>query len=283
VTDLWSVGVGARYWTYNMRDGTAVFDRLGFPPAFTEPARYDAERYGVFFQTEYRIGGSPGSVGTTPSAPSPPANWTGVYAGGNLGGGFSNSRVSDPFGSTDYGASTNEAGFGDKIHAPGPIAGGQIAANWQMGHWVVGAEADADWSDMRGDGTCFSGLGGMDCQQYGQAMFDVAARGGFAWERSWLYAKAGAAWASTRYDIWGDTNYAFYDNGGSTRLTGGWLVGAGLEYALSDKWSASLEYDHVGLGSATPSFPGMPVLAAQSISVGSSVDTVKVGLSYKLF
>lgn len=283
VTDSWSVGVGARYWAYNMRDGKVGFDFLGFPPVFTEPARYNAERYGVFFQTEYRIGGSPGSVGAIPSTPSTPANWTGVYAGGNLGGGFSNSRLSDPFGPTSSGGSTNFAGFGDKIHAPGPIAGGQIAANWQTGNWVIGAEADADWSDMRNDGTCFSGLGGMDCQQSGRALFDVALRGGFAWDRSWLYAKAGAAWASTRYDVWGDSYYAYYGNGGPTKLTGGWLVGAGLEYALSDKWSTSLEYDHVGLASTSPSFVGVPVLSGQPISVRSSVDAFKVGLNYKLF
>ena len=283
ITDSWSVGVGARYWAYNMRNGTVGFDFLGFPPVFNEPIRVNAERYGVFFQTEYRIGGSPGAVGTTPAAPSTPANWTGVYAGGNIGGGWSNSRFSDPFGPTSRGIGLNYARFGDKIHAPGPIAGGQIAANWQTGHWVIGAEADADWSDMRNDGTCFSGLGGMDCQQYGQALFDVAARAGFAWDRSWLYGKAGAAWASTRYDVRGDSYYASYGNGCSTKLTAGWLLGAGLEYALSERWSSSIEYDHVALGSTAPSFPGVPVLSGEPISIRSSVDTFKVGLNYKLF
>ena len=283
VTDAWSVGVGARYWAYNMRDGKVGFDFLGFPPVFNEPARYNAERYGLFFQTEYRIGGSPGSPGPAPSTPLAPANWTGVYAGGSLGGGLSNSHWSDPFGPTTSGGATNLAGFGDKIHAPGPVAGAQIAANWQTGNWVIGGEAEAAWSDMRNDGTCFSGLGGMDCQQHGQALYDVALRGGFAWDRSWLYAKAGAAWASTRYDVWGDSFYASYGNGGSTKLTGGWLAGAGLEYALSDKWSASLEYDHVGLAAATPSFPGVAPLAGQPISVRQSLDEFKVGLNYKLF
>ena len=283
VTDAWSVGVGARYWAWNMKNGTTTFDFLGFPPNFQEPARYSAERYGVFFQTEYRIGGAPGAIGTAASTPQPQANWTGVYAGGQLGGGWSDSRWSDPFGATTSGGSTNFPGFGDTPRSTGPLGGAQIAANWQTGHLVVGVEGEADAADLRGDDTCFSGIGGVNCQQLVGSQFDLAARAGFAWDRSWLYAKAGGAWASTRDNVWGDSYYASYGNGGSTKLASGWLLGAGLEYALSDKWSTLVEYDHLGLGSTTPSFAGVALVSAQPISVRQSVDEFKVGLNYKLF
>jgi opacity protein-like surface antigen len=282
LTNSWSVGVGARYWAWNTRDGSVDFVFPGIPQ-FTEPARYNSERYGVFVQSDYRFGDATPLTPEGSADAEAPANWTGLYVGGHLGGGFSNANWADPFGPTSIGGNVNFAGFGDTTHAAGPLAGAQIGANWQTGHWVIGAEAGADWADLRGENTCFSGLGGINCQQVINSVFDLAARGGLAWDRSLIFAKAGGAWTSTHYNLYGDTFYLSLGTGSASAITAGWLLGGGLEYALSDEWSTLVEYDHIGGVNAAPSFPTVAVLNTAHIGVSQSVDMFKLGLNYKLF
>jgi len=283
VTDNWSIGAGARYWAWNMPTGSNVFEFLGLPPGLPEPhepARFNAERYGVFAQSSYRWGDTTHAATSAPEH-GKPVDWMGIYIGGHLGGGFSDAKWSDPFGPTTVAGSTNFAGFGDKTHATGALGGAQIGVNWQTGHWVIGAEASGDIADLRGENTCFSGLGGINCQHTVNGDFDLAARGGFAFDRALLFAKAGGAFTSTRYKLYGDTNWLSLGSGGSDRLSAGWLVGAGIEYKLNAKWSTSLEYNHIGL-SQNVSFPTVATVGAAPIGIKQSLDTFKVGLNYKL-
>ena len=51
VTDAWNVGIGARYWAWNTQTGIETFNFLTNPAANAlEPARFTAERYGVFLK-----------------------------------------------------------------------------------------------------------------------------------------------------------------------------------------------------------------------------------------
>src|SRR5712692_3304518 len=71
-------------------------------------------------------------------APAPIAayDWTGIYIGGHVGAGFSYRDWS--FGD----GSISEAGNAAMI-------GGQIGFNYQVGKWVMGAELDASWGNMK--------------------------------------------------------------------------------------------------------------------------------------
>jgi opacity protein-like surface antigen len=285
LSNNWSVGAGARYWAWNMQTGSTTFDFLGSPAMGEEPSRYNLERYGFYLQTAYHFGDLPSGAKDSSGAAAvdAPRNWTGAYVGGNLGGGFSNARWSDPFGATIVSGSTNFAGFGDSTHATGPLAGVQVGANWQTGKWVAGIEAEGDWTDMRGENTCFSGLGGLNCQHLVNSTFDLAARGGFAWDNSLLYTKIGGAGASTSYNLRGDT-HGLKLGDGSANITGaGLLIGLGIEYALSDKWSTKFEFDRVALAGATPAFPSVAIVNTQRISVNESLNTIRLGLNYKIF
>src|SRR5262249_29190711 len=80
-----------------------------------------------------------------------PFSWTGIYIGGNAGAGW---------GDTDWtfvdtvppGHTPIPAGFAEGSHrVSGGLAGGQIGANWQIGHWVLGGELKWDWADLSGD------------------------------------------------------------------------------------------------------------------------------------
>ena len=78
-------------------------------------------------------------------------NWTGLYAGGHIGGGWSNDHWSDTFGSAPSGlGATNIAGFGDTTHATGPLAGGQVGFDLQKANAVFGVQADASALNMVG-------------------------------------------------------------------------------------------------------------------------------------
>ncbi len=288
ITDAWNIGVGGRYWAWNMNTGTSGFNFLTTPASNgVEPSRYSTERYGMFVQTSYHWGDTTRAT-TGSGAPTnavvmtAPMNWTGFYVGGHLGGGWSDDRWSDPFGSTvGAGGFINVAGFGDQTHATGPLGGGQIGANWQTGPWVLGVQADASAADMRGENTCFSGLGGINCQHTVNSLGTISGRVGYAWDRSLAYVKGGGAWTDTTYDLLGNTG-ALTLGTGSTNLTEwGWTLGGGLEYALTNHWTALAEYDHIGMGSVTVPFPTVATVNTQSISVKQTVDLFKLGVNYK--
>jgi opacity protein-like surface antigen len=72
-------------------------------------------------------------------APYPPPaalyNWTGLYFGAHVGGGFGNSSFSDPAGPGIYGGN---------VRTPTGLAGVQLGFNWQVPNtqWVLGTEAE---------------------------------------------------------------------------------------------------------------------------------------------
>jgi len=209
-------------------------------------------------------------------------SWTGIYAGGYLGGGKSGDRWSDPFGPTPGPTATNLPGFGDTINATGPLGGVQVGVNWQSGALVLGVQADAGLAHLRGENTCFSGLGGINCARNVNSLETVTGRAGFAWGRSLVYAKGGAAWTNDTFTLDANTNGFLALGTGTTKLnTQGWIEGGGVEYALTDHWSALVEYDHITLPSAVIPFPTVAVINGQTISVRQGIEVMKVGVNYK--
>jgi opacity protein-like surface antigen len=287
ITDHWNVGVGGRYWAWNTRTGPAQFvygDSIAAPS--DDSGRFDTERYGVFVQMGYHWGDTTPADASMPiKAPivaTAPMNWTGFYIGGHLGGGWSDGDWSDPFGTSPSGPGHfNVAGFGDTTHAIGPLGGGQVGANWQTGPWVFGVQADASAADLRSNNTCFSGLGGINCQHIVDSLGTLTGRVGFARDRSLIYAKAGGARTDTTYNLDGNSNGNTLGTGSTTMVAGGWTVGAGLEYAFTDNWTTLFEYDHIGIGGVTVPFPTVAMINAQNISIRQSIDIFKLGVNYK--
>ncbi len=305
ITPNWSVGVGGRYWAWNMNTGTETFEFLAPPSSLVETARFNAERYGAFVQTSYHWGETTHAAATSAmptKAPamlaSDPMNWTGWYVGGQLGGGVDIARWSDPFGSPSGGPGPggpgpvrhgapapppppDVAGFGDTTHATGPLGGAQIGANWQTGRWVLGAELDASLAHIRGENTCFSGLGGINCQHVVNALGSVTGRVGYAFDRSLAYVKAGGAWTDTTYNLFGNTLAQTLGTGSTSETVWGWTAGIGLEYAITNHWTTFAEYDHIGLPPTTVPFPTVAVVSAANIVVTQSADLFKMGVNYK--
>jgi outer membrane immunogenic protein len=84
-------------------------------------------------------------------------NWTGWYAGGNLGyawGGATVNGIStiDPLALfVGYDAL---GGFRyPSLHPSGAVGGFQAGYNWQTSQWVLGLVADFQWTGMKASGT----------------------------------------------------------------------------------------------------------------------------------
>jgi opacity protein-like surface antigen len=181
---------------------------------------------------------------------------------------------------------TDVAGFGDVNHVSGPLGGGQIRYNYQLGHTVVGVEVDASAADLRGDGTCFSGLGGANCSTSVDALATLIGRLGYAWGRTLLYANAGGAWSHLNYTVNLVNLFGGEPSIDADRF--GWTVGGGIEYAIDPHWSALLEYNYMDFGGSTFTFANAPIFVngpvtfgRTPINISQQIQLVKFGVNYK--
>ena len=170
-------------------------------------------------------------------------NWTGLYIGGNAGGGMVASHFDDPcwYCSTV----TPTSGFF--------TGGAQIGYNYQFGRGLVGVEADVNGNSKFKQ----SVLGGDD--QFAMAVATKAdvsgtirARAGLVVNNALAYVTGGAAWADVQQSGVEFNNYQSFANygmptgrtaNGSGVLWGG-VIGAGVEYALSPNWIVGGEFLH---------------------------------------
>jgi outer membrane immunogenic protein len=212
-----------------------------------------------------------------PMMVAPAFSWTGCYIGANIGTAW---RGNDGWSDSRFGVNWtggNNRGF---------IGGGQVGCNYQFDRFVIGAEWDGDWGSRNGTNgvaTVIPGVGTIAASGSGDAWVSTAAaRFGVAFDRVLLYGKAGAGWAGangvTIVNL--TTNNGIVLGGGST---GGWVVGAGLEWAFADNWSTKFEWDY--LARSGNSFfvpPGAPFLANDTFSTGNrNIQMVKLGLNYR--
>ena len=208
---------------------------------------------------------APAPAPVAPIAYAPPVyNWSGFYIGGHLGGGFADSSWSDPFG-----------GSNNTFSSGGFLGGGQLGANVQFGHFVVGAEGDFSWTGLGLKGSGTDSIGDSINTQV-QWTSTITGRIGAAFDRLLVYGKGGLALA--------DDDSTLTDLGGNSSSTSfmrtGWTAGAGLEYALSDNWTAKVEYDYLGFGSEAMNF-NTPLLGPVTSNASLNVQEVKAGLNFK--
>jgi outer membrane immunogenic protein len=105
----------------------------------------------------------------------------------------------------------------------------------------------------------------------------VAAKFGLAFDRMLFYGKAGGGWVNNNASINNLTTGASIT---ASNTNGGWLVGAGLEYAFAPNWTTKLEYDYLGLRSWSWNTPGI-LLPADTFTVDRNIQMLKVGINYK--
>ena len=161
-------------------------------------------------------------------------DWSGFYAG--VVGGYG---VGD--------AVTDTSGVTTTVPVNGAIAGATAGFNKQFNRIVVGVEGDIAWSGQEGSATCV-----LDpyfaCHAKVDWIGSLRGRLGYAAGRALVYATAGAAFTH------GDS----YITPSSPGLTGiytdsyfGWIMGAGVEYAVNERVSVKAEYAYADYGTRT--------------------------------
>jgi outer membrane immunogenic protein len=203
--------------------------------------------------------------------------WTGFYFGGHGGGGWATKDTS----ATQFnlaGVPVNPAAV--NVDVNGWLAGGQIGANYQAGSWVFGIEVDASGANLTGNSACSSTTAGVtftsNCQAKVNGLGTVAGRVGVAIDRSLIYGKGGAAWASDSYTL-NSTGLTF--NANESRW--GWMLGAGFEYSFTDNWSWKIEYNYLDFGTRSVGFADTTGFFSFNTSIRERINVVKAGVNYR--
>jgi outer membrane immunogenic protein len=209
----------------------------------------------------------------------PPFTWTGFYLGGNLGGAWAQGNVTDTLTGLNFSSGNSNGVF---------VGGGQTGFNYQVGSFVLGAEADFDWAANH-NGTASGvvvagplGLGHAFAAGVNNGWITTfTGRLGYAWDRVLLYGKGGGAWVSNGGLTVTDVTTGLSVSGSSSNSTSGWTAGAGVEWAFANNWTVRGEYDYIGLGSRSFTVPAVsPVLPGDTFTASRNIQMVTVGLNY---
>jgi outer membrane immunogenic protein len=216
-------------------------------------------------------------------------NWTGCYLGGHLGGGFGHKDITDPVQLVQdsfLGAGSTTGVTTVNTSPTGAMIGGQIGCDYQFApSWVVGIEGAAAGSTMKGSTLVGLPLGNPDTalvKAKTDFLTSVTARLGYAFDNVLLYAKGGFALAGDRYDVTGSfagTPFGFV--GLENRI--GWTAGGGVEWAFSQHWSASLEYDYYQFGRSTIAMSDPTNVFLGNVDVRQNIQVVKAGLNFHIW
>jgi outer membrane immunogenic protein len=226
--------------------------------------------------------------------------WSGFYAGINGGFAFGNSSIA--YTPNDPAAQAGTCGGGGApkgqcIPSPdftrdGALVGGQIGFNWQFNsHWLVGAEADYQWSDFKGSVSSAFRLGGvgntsMNASQTVGSFGTVRARAGaLVMESLLLYGTGGLAFAQASENLAvpavatgalnsGEFSYACTAGGAScfagtsSDILWGWSAGAGAELAITSNLTFKTELLYVYL--EAPSAKAAATATASAVTAPAS-------------
>ena len=185
----------------------------------------------------------------------PPYQWTGCYAGLNVGGGSSGTNFSSAVGPGTHLLGSDPAivagSGGGGADADGVLGGGQVGCNWQTGMFVLGLEGDFDYfrsnSSFVNNTNTLPDLGipfTINQETHTDYIATVRPRIGVAADRNFAYVTGGVAFTRATYtESYSDANAPpAVGTATATKSLTGWTAGAGWEYALTDHWLVRLEY-----------------------------------------
>jgi outer membrane immunogenic protein len=176
-------------------------------------------------------------------------NWTGLYVGVHVGGGWADLDVGD-----------TGSGF---------IGGGQVGYNYQINQWVWGLEAEISGSGIKNNLATFgTPFGPITADFNWNSLTTLTPRFGYAFDNWLVYGKVGGAWADVSASVSGP--FGFGSSAGGT--ASGWVAGIGAEYTFRNNWSAKVEYNFFDFGSDSGAF-----ITGNSVTL----QTVKAGVNYR--
>jgi outer membrane immunogenic protein len=186
--------------------------------------------------------------------------WTGFYLGAGIGGGWGTATFNDPIVAAT--ATPSLKGF---------LVGGVMGINYQIESVVIGIEGDFTGSWNNGSIADAAG-NNLLTEVFWTA--SITGRLGVAFDRLLIYGKGGAGFDYDRDTVTVGTLASI----GSTNRAG-WTVGGGLEYAVTEHWTARIEYDHFKFPLKGIAFQGSA--GNGNGTVGLNINELKGIIAYK--
>jgi outer membrane immunogenic protein len=244
-----------------------------------------------------------------PIAPPPPPpifTWTGIYVGGYGGGEVThtsyNTLVGPPLSPFSHLTPADIAGVdaagSQTLNKGGFTMGGELGYNWQIGWFVLGIETDI--GGVTG-GTNTMNVGLINGTGSGPGVFfpfalnqrasnglfgTVRGRLGIAFDRVLIYGTGGLAYTSGHYLFSYSDGLSPAVGSASTANNVGYVVGGGLEYALTNNVSVKGEFLYSQFGRVSTT--GLIVnqfnpLFTNTFATSARVQeyTARVGLNYR--
>jgi len=239
--------------------------------------RTGAAVLGALLVAEAAHAADPYSYGGYKDQPAPQAVpaifWQGFYAGAHIGGLWSSVNAADNAVFIMPGATVPAT---QTSSISGLFGGAQAGYNFTTGNFLYGIEADIGGMDNGGKHTFTLALPAHSITVSSNAGWygDVTARGGFIYGDALFYAKGGFAFFTGGVNV-ADLTDGISQNSGTFT---GWTIGAGLEYLISPRWSAKVEYLYFDLGNNTCCFSS----TAGQFDDKVTMHTVKLGFNFLL-
>ena len=246
----------------------------------------------------------------------PAFSWSGFYLGGHAGYAWTNDIASQYTGNADVNALIAGGALPRSYDVSGDgFAGGlQFGFNWQAGALVFGLEADISGWDVGAsalsrnvnpaaiplpvDGTMFLDGNQWDSSASFSSDWVATLRGrlGLAMDRWMIFATGGVAVADINLD--GRISQSFpvggpnFRNwvGGTSGTEVGYVIGGGLEYAMTNNWLVRVEGLYYDFGEVTHTLlplatnflaPGNGSFSPAIVSTDVNMFVVRGALSYK--
>ncbi|MCW5722680.1 MAG: porin family protein [Devosia sp.] len=203
------------------------------------------------------LGWSGGAAASPIYSSAPVSNWSGFYAGVN-GGYMWGTTTTAP---AIAGAASNEAS--------GWTLGGQAGYNYDLGGFVVGAEADLQWGNIAHT-TAAGALGNFETRI--DAFGTARLRAGAAFGQVMPYATLGAAFGRGTAKLTNNQNVVTSQSANHI----GWTAGVGLEAQATPNLSFKAEYLYVDLGDQP--YNGLPL---GNINLTQRFSVIRAGINYK--
>ena len=205
----------------------------------------------------------------------PVYDWSGMYIGGHVGwGNFRDSATTQTAGALLALGAVNTA-KSDQF-----IGGIQAGYNFMVAPRILlGFEGEFTWLTS-GYSSGIATLAPPTVLTYNASpdwVATAAGRLGYTQDRMMIYAKGGGAWLDSKYSAFltPAAGTAF----STSNVRSGYTVGGGLEYGLTQNWSAKAEYAYLDFGTSSYNvgFGGATV----ATGFKTEMQQVKLGLNYR--
>ena len=201
-----------------------------------------------------------------PGVATPLYDWSGFYVGVFGGYGLGNHNLNNALGPTGF------ANFTANYESKGGLGGGEVGYNAQSGNYMVGVEADAFWSDIKGNDNFVLGYDDATKLRWGGT---VRARGGITVDRLLFFFTGGWAFGDLLHT---NTDPVLGVVDQFTVHRNGLAAGGGIAYAITDNLIGKVEYRYYDFGRYVRSNPPNAVLP---YTVDNTFSVVTLGLDFK--